>query len=273
MIATLGKTRPETEGTGLEFVELAQNYWEIAKAGELGAIGRIGFTSFVERGPAAVMVIEQLRPGTISWLAEAVRMCLDFAFDELKLGRVTVKAKPEQYSLLAALEDLGFVEKSRSDQGRKIRLQADRWSYISAMATTLMLEHIEDRAWSFGFDAGRRRAGLCSYTDKKITVSKYLSLVHSIDDVRQTVLHEIAHAMTGPKEGHGKKWLATAKKIGYRNEGYTGEAIAKEYAPYRGVCPNGHQHYRYKKPKTMYSCSICASGFNRQYMIDWEVRS
>ena len=174
---------------------------------------------------------------------------------------------------MAALEDFGFVEKARSDQGRKIRLQVDRWSYITAMATALMLEHIEDREWNFGFDSGRRRAGLCSYTDKKITVSKYLSLVHSIDDVRQTLLHEIAHAVCGPKEGHSKKWLASAKRIGYRNETYTGDEIAKEYAPYRGLCPNGHQHYRYQRPKRLYSCHHCAKGFNKAYLIDWFARS
>lgn len=273
MISTVNKPVPETQNTGLELAVLGEFYWSVAKANEYDQIGRLGFEGFTEKGPAAFMKVEHLVPGTISWLAEAIRVTLDYGFDELKLARVSVRVKVEQLSLLAALEDLGFVEKSKTDQGRKLRLQVDRWQYIAALAQSLMLEHIEDRDWSFGFDSGRRRAGLCSYTDKKITVSKYLSLVHSIDDVKQTILHEIAHAMSGPKEGHGKKWLATAKKIGYRNETYTGEEIAKKYAPYVGLCPNGHQHYRYQKPKRLYSCEICSSGFNRLYMIDWMARS
>jgi hypothetical protein len=89
----------------------------------------------------------------------------------------------------------------------------------------------------------------------------------------QTVLHEIAHALCGPKEGHGKKWLATAKRIGYRNDKYTGEEIAQVYAPYKGLCPNGHEHYRYQRPKRLYSCHHCASGFNKLYMIDWVARA
>ena len=273
MIAIEPSKIPSVYGTGLVFDVLGEFSWAIRKSDSISPIGKVSLEEFTVKGPAAFLKVQQDQPGTISWLAEAIRLTLDFAFDELKLTRVSVRAKVDQLSLVAALEDLGFVEKSKTDQGRKVRLQVDRWSYIAALAESMMLEHIEDRSWSFGFDNGRRRAGLCSYTDKKITVSKYLSLVHSIDDVKQTIIHEIAHALSGPKEGHGKKWLATAKKLGYRNETYTGEEIAKKYAPYSGICPNGHQHYRYQKPKLLYSCHICAKGFNRQYMIDWVARS
>ena len=68
-------------------------------------------------------------------------------------------ADDDQFSLIAALEDYGFVEKFRSQGGKKIRLVADRWDYLRALAETEMLEHLEDREWSFGFDNGRRRAG------------------------------------------------------------------------------------------------------------------
>ena len=273
MIAIEPRNSPKSEGTGLVFDALGEFSWTIRKVDSFSPLGQLTLEGFTTKGAAAFLKVQQDQPGTISWFAEAIRLTLDFAFDELKLTRVSVRAKLEQLSLIAALEDLGFVEKSRTDQGKRLRLQVDRWSYIAALAESMMLEHIEDRSWTFGFDNGRRRAGLCSYTDKKITVSKYLSLVHTIDDVKQTIIHEIAHALSGPKEGHGKKWLATAKKLGYRNETYTGEEIAKKYAPYHGICPNGHQHYRYQKPKLLYSCHICAKGFNRQYMIDWFARS
>ncbi|MEY4417786.1 MAG: hypothetical protein RIQ88_224 [Actinomycetota bacterium] len=273
MISTASKASPQAQATGMVFNAVGESSWEIYREDQSQIIGKLAFESFGDRGPSAFLRVEQSSHGTISWLAEAIRLTLDYGFDELKLARVSVRAKAEQLSLLAALEDLGFVVKSQIQSGVKMRLQADRWSYISALAESMMLEHIEEPGWIFGFDNGRRRAGLCSYTDKKITVSKYLSLVHSVDDVRQTILHEIAHAIAGPKEGHGKKWLAIAKRIGYRNEVYTGEEIAQEYAPYIGLCPNGHKHYRYQKPKRLYSCHLCARGFNKQYMIDWMARS
>ena len=271
---TLDPLSNPTSQTGkLDFIRVGDLTWQVRYGPEFQLIGQLSFQDFTSNQSAAFLRIEQLQFGSFSWLAEAINCLLDFGFDHLKLSRISARVNHDRLSILAAFEDFGFIEKARSADGLKIRFQASRYSYIAAMAQSLMLEHIEDRQWSFGFDNGRRRAGLCSYTDKKITVSKYLSLVHSIDDVRQTVLHEIAHAICGPKEGHSKKWLATAKSIGYRNETYTGEEIAKEFAPYTGLCPNGHRHYRYQRPKRLYSCHICHKGFDKRYMIDWVIRS
>ena len=265
--------KPTSQTGKLEFRRMGELSWEVQYSPDSLVIGNLSYQEFASSRNSAFLKIDQAKLGSLAWLVEAVNTALDFGFDQLKLVKISTRIQPSQLSIMAALEDFGFVEKARSAGGSKIRMQATRYDYIAAMAQSLMLEHIEDREWSFGFDNGRRRAGLCSYTDKKITVSKYLSLVHSIDDVRQTVLHEIAHALCGPKEGHSKKWLATAKKIGYRNETYTGDEIAKEFAPYRGVCPSGHQHYRYQRPKRLYSCHLCAKGFNKAYLIDWFARS
>lgn len=270
MIALASTSCPTADA--LRFDGVAEHDWLVCKIDQTTAFARMGFKVPPQAKTNAYLELRQLEPGTMAWVAEALVSVLDYGFDQLKLTKVTVRVKLDQISHLSALEDLGFIEKSRSNGGLVIRLVANRYDYIAALAQSMMLEHIEDREWSFGFDSGRRRAGLCSYNDKKITVSKYLSLVHKIDDVRQTVLHEIAHAICGPKEGHGKKWLATAKSIGYRNETYTGDEIAKEFAPYSGVCPNGHQHYRYQRPKRLYSCHICHRGFDKRYMIDWVVR-
>ena len=270
MIALASTSCPTADA--LRFDGVAEHDWLVCKLDQTTAFARMGFKVSPQAKTNAYLELRQLEPGTMAWVAEALVSVLDYGFDQLKLTKVTVRVKLDQISHLSALEDLGFVEKSRSNGGSVIRLVANRYDYIAALAQSMMLEHIEDREWSFGFDSGRRRAGLCSYNDKKITVSKYLSLVHKIDDVRQTVLHEIAHAICGPKEGHGKKWLATAKSIGYRNETYTGDEIAKEFAPYSGVCPNGHQHYRYQRPKRLYSCHICHRGFDKRYMIDCVVR-
>lgn len=272
MLDTLSLQTPSLSRSGLELLALEENIWLVRRDGFL-EIAKLSLADFKETGPSAILVVDQRGTGTMAWVAEAIRAVLDYSFDVLKLGKVSVRADVSQLSLVAALEDYGFVQKSTSQGGKKLRLVADRWDYLHALAETEMLEHLEDREWSFGFDSGRRRAGLCSYNDKRITVSKYLALVHSIDDVMQTVKHEIAHALVGPKEGHGKKWLATAKRIGYRNETYTGQEIAKAYAPYRGLCPNGHEHFRYQRPKRLYSCHHCASGFRKEYLIDWMARA
>jgi predicted SprT family Zn-dependent metalloprotease len=67
--------------------------------------------------------------------------------------------------------------------------------------------------WSFAFDRARRRFGLCQFRGKRITLSRPLTLLNTEDQVRDTILHEIAHALT-PGDGHGAKWKATCRRVG-----------------------------------------------------------
>lgn len=66
----------------------------------------------------------------------------------------------------------------------------------------------------FGFDGARRRAGLCSYSVRRITVSRTLMAPYSPEQARETILHEVAHALAGPEHGHDAVWRAVAKRIG-----------------------------------------------------------
>lgn len=68
--------------------------------------------------------------------------------------------------------------------------------------------------WTFKFDRAIRRAGLTSYSQKTISLSRPLTLNLSEMEVRDTLLHEIAHAMIGPGYGHGATWRRQALAIG-----------------------------------------------------------
>jgi len=67
--------------------------------------------------------------------------------------------------------------------------------------------------WRFQFDHARRRFGSCRLRTRTITLSRPLTLLNTIDEVRDTILHEIAHAVT-PGDGHGAKWKAACRAIG-----------------------------------------------------------
>src|SRR5476649_706966 len=69
--------------------------------------------------------------------------------------------------------------------------------------------------WTFEFDHARRRFGCCNYTHRKITLSKSLTFLNGIEEVRDTVLHEIAHALT-PGARHGVRWRRKCVEIGAR---------------------------------------------------------
>ena len=205
---------------------------------------------------------------------EAMHLASEYALEQLGVARVTLSVMPDNARAHRAYSKVGFVDGRQYNEGRYRyqRMSLDRFDYVQAMAEAMMREHLDVTAWSFGFDSAKRRAGLCSYTDRRISISKYLVSIHSLDESRQVMLHEIAHALSGKAAGHGKKWLATAKSIGYRAERFSGKEIAEQTAPWVGYCPAGHEHFRYRKPRGESSCGVCARGFSRANLIRWQHR-
>ena len=63
------------------------------------------------------------------------------------------------------------------------------------LAEELMREHRVPREWSFGFDRSKVRFGKCDYRRKRISLSSHLVDLNDEYSVRDTILHEIAHAL------------------------------------------------------------------------------
>jgi len=143
--------------------------------------------------------------------------------------------------------------------------------WIRRRARELMDEHL-DTGWSFGFDAAKTRAGLCNYSTRRITVSRHLAVRSPDEDVEQVILHEIAHAMAGKGAGHGPRWRATARVLGYTGARLHDGPIAHDLAPWVGDCPGGHTHYRYKRPIRIVACGACARRFDPAFVITWRRR-
>ncbi len=84
---------------------------------------------------------------------------------------------------------------------------------IAAQAKALLTQHrLND--WSFQFDNGRKRAGCCNYSQRIISVSHEYARHASDEDIRDTLLHEIAHALVGQAHGHDEVWRVQAVAIG-----------------------------------------------------------
>jgi predicted SprT family Zn-dependent metalloprotease len=85
-------------------------------------------------------------------------------------------------------------------------------STARTLARSLMVQHgLAD--WSLVFDRSARRFGACSTQRRRISLSWKLVMLNSADEVRDTILHEIAHALT-PGAGHGRAWKAMCERIG-----------------------------------------------------------
>ncbi len=139
-------------------------------------------------------------------------------------------------------------------------------------ANALIALHLDD-SWSFGFDNAKTRAGLCNYTRKRITVSRYLAEKFEDDAIHQTLLHEVAHAMAGPRAGHGPKWKAVANELGYEGGRLHDGPIADEFAPWVGTCPAGHIIHRYRRPTRPMACGKCARRYDPANAIQWVKRA
>ncbi|MBU1587854.1 MAG: SprT-like domain-containing protein [Actinobacteria bacterium] len=144
-------------------------------------------------------------------------------------------------------------------------------SRVTTWANALIDLHL-DRSWTFRFDNAKTRAGLCNYTDKRISVSKYLAARYEDDEIHQVLLHEVAHAIAGTRAGHGPKWRAIAKDLGYEGKRLHDGAVATEFAPWVGTCPAGHVHYRYRQPTRPLACGKCSRRFDARYRIEWVKR-
>jgi predicted SprT family Zn-dependent metalloprotease len=80
------------------------------------------------------------------------------------------------------------------------------------LARDLMRQHgLAD--WTFKFDHARRRFGSCRTRAKLITLSRHLTFLNTEAEVRDTILHEIAHALC-PGDNHGPAWRAMCRQIG-----------------------------------------------------------
>lgn len=142
---------------------------------------------------------------------------------------------------------------------------------VRRWADALIALHL-DASWTFGFDHARTRAGLCDYRAKRITVSRHLAARYEDDEIHQVLLHEVAHALAGPKAGHGPAWKKVAAGLGYEGKRLHGGAIADDLATWIGECPNGHIHYRYRRPTRPLSCAKCSKRFDPKLQIAWRRR-
>lgn len=143
---------------------------------------------------------------------------------------------------------------------------------VTRWAHALIELHLPGAAWTFGFDNAKTRAGLCNYTEKRISVSRYLAARYEDDEIHQVLLHEVAHAVAGVGAGHGERWRRVAAELGYEGKRLHDGEIANDLAPWVGTCPAGHDHYRYKRPARPLACGKCSRRFDHANVISWQHR-
>ncbi len=141
---------------------------------------------------------------------------------------------------------------------------------LARLARDLMNEHgLND--WRLSWDRAVRRAGQTRFQKRTLSLSGPLMRLFPPAESRNTILHEIAHALAGPTAGHGDTWKAVAVEIGARPERCYDSNVARIEGDWRGVCPVGHSRSRHRAPKHLtVSCARCQPHtFDSQFLITW----
>lgn len=121
------------------------------------------------------------------------------------------------------------------------------------MVDDLLLEYAPDLViyggWGFGgFSRAKNTYGYCDYKRRAIVLSEEFALHAPHDAIVQTILHEIAHALT-PGDSHGSLWLATARRIGYTGERTSDVTLPSHSNPlWVGACGKGCEIGYQRKP-------------------------
>lgn len=102
--------------------------------------------------------------------------------------------------------------------------------------------------WSFEFTRARRMLGVCRYDRPAIGLSIHLVQRNGPEEVRETLLHEVAHALVGRGHGHGPVWREMARRVGCKPV-RCGDADMPE-GRWGAECPCcGRRFHRHRRPR------------------------
>ena len=121
-------------------------------------------------------------------------------------------------------------------------------SDAEAIINSLMLEYAQNlNGWKWEWSQRMYHSfGKTIYKDKILRFSKTATQHGTAEDFRDTVLHEIAHVLAGPRAGHGRLWKRAAYAIG-----------AKPVRTAKSVYTEEVKKQLYRKPKYSATCGVC----------------
>lgn len=113
--------------------------------------------------------------------------------------------------------------------------------------------------WAFRFNRCKQTMGLCVFGCKSIELSIYfVERDNPAEEIRDTILHEIAHALVGPGHGHDKVWKRKCIEVGARPQ-RCGDADMPEgrWRARCGGCGKHFHRHRRPKPGRCWFCQTC----------------
>lgn len=142
-------------------------------------------------------------------------------------------------------------------------------SSVESLAKETLKAHGLQR-WRVLWDHARRRAGACNHKERTLSFSLALLPLYPSDVVRDVVLHEVAHALAGPRAGHGDAWKSVAVRLGATPRAQLPASLPKPPARWVGTCPScGSTRELHRRPSRVSACGSCSPAFNLDYAHRW----
>lgn len=113
--------------------------------------------------------------------------------------------------------------------------------------------------WSFTLNRRKRDMGLCLYDPKVIALSVHFVQLNDEETIRDTLLHEVAHALVGPGHGHDAVWRQKSLEVGAKPERLCYDVNMPE-GRWQATCAGcGMRHHKHRRPKHMvgWYCRHC----------------
>jgi predicted SprT family Zn-dependent metalloprotease len=113
-------------------------------------------------------------------------------------------------------------------------------------------------AWRFDFNRRKTSLGRCRHGLRRIELSVHLIERNPPAEIRETLLHEIPHALVGRGHGHDAVWKAMCGRVGCKPE-RCGDADMPQ-GRWRAECGScGRRLHRHRRPRRMegWFCRRC----------------
>ena len=159
-------------------------------------------------------------------------------------------------------------------------MNKERLNEVKILSTKMMKLHgIDD--WSFIIEEKKCPMGHADYRNRLISLSKWHVVFSDMAEIRNTILHEIAHVLDYLSRGyssHDKIWKKLFISIDGNGKrcGNISYDVEKKLKKWIYICPNcGRTDYEYKRWKEM-GCYSCSAGFDdvdwyKNFALEWKL--
>jgi len=147
-----------------------------------------------------------------------------------------------------------------------------------SLANQMLCEYPELKGWIAVTNRRTRAFGVCSYNKKEIQLSSILIPAMTSEAIKDTIIHEIAHALT---RGHNHDYVWQRKCIelggdgqrcGGSNKYFKGDngrnEILSKVSKYKLTCPACNKiTYKQRIPKRSFSCGECSDHYDPKFKL------